>query len=137
MKMPVEPIDTMMFAPCGMNCKVCYKHCYMKKPCEGCLNSDMGKPEHCRICKIKDCIKSKGLAYCYECAEYPCKRIKSLEKSYRTRYHASLMGNSQFVKEHGLTAFMEQQKERFTCPACGGIVSLHDAECSECKWQLD
>lgn len=36
-----------MFAPCGMNCKVCYKHCYHKKPCAGCLNSDQGKPEHC------------------------------------------------------------------------------------------
>ena len=48
-----------MFAPCGMNCLVCYKHCYHKKPCAGCLNSDMGKPEHCRKCKIKDCIKGR------------------------------------------------------------------------------
>ena len=23
-------IDISMFAPCGMNCKVCYKHCYHK-----------------------------------------------------------------------------------------------------------
>lgn len=28
MQMPNENIDTTMFAPCGMNCKVCYKHCY-------------------------------------------------------------------------------------------------------------
>lgn len=28
MKMPTEKIDTAMFAPCGMNCLVCYKHCY-------------------------------------------------------------------------------------------------------------
>ena len=61
MKMPTEKIDTAMFAPCGMNCLVCYKHCYHKKPCAGCLNSDIGKPEHCRKCKIKDCIKGKGL----------------------------------------------------------------------------
>ena len=57
MKMPTEKMDTAMFAPCGMNCLVCYKHCYHKKPCAGCLNSDMGKPEHCRKCKIKDCTK--------------------------------------------------------------------------------
>ncbi len=43
MKMPAENIDTVMFAPCGMNCKVCYKHCYHKKPCARCLNSDRGK----------------------------------------------------------------------------------------------
>ena len=41
----------------------------------------MGKPEHCRKCKIKDCIKGKGLSYCFECPDYPCKLIKNLEKS--------------------------------------------------------
>lgn len=44
MKMPEEKIDTAMFAPCGMNCMVCYRHCSHPKPCAGCLNSDMGKP---------------------------------------------------------------------------------------------
>ena len=28
--MPKEMIDVNMFAPCGMNFKVCYKHCYNK-----------------------------------------------------------------------------------------------------------
>lgn len=65
MKMPKEKIETSMFAPCGMNCKVCYKHCYHKKSCAGCLNSDIGKPEHCRKCKIKDCIIEKALSYCF------------------------------------------------------------------------
>ncbi len=136
MKMPTEPIETIMFAPCGMNCKVCYKHCYTKKPCEGCLKSDEGKPEHCRKCKIKACVKQKGLTYCYECNEYPCKLIKNLEKSYNTRYGASLVENSRFVKANGLAVFMEQQKEKYTCPNCGGIISIHDSECSECQWRL-
>lgn len=39
MKMP-EKIESAMFAPCGMDCMVCYKHCYHKKPCAGCLKSD-------------------------------------------------------------------------------------------------
>ena len=119
MKMSKEKIDVSMFAPCGMNCKVCYKHCYHKKTCVGCLNSDKGKPEHCRKCKIKDCIKEKSLSYCFECDEYPCKLIKSLEKSYKKRYQASLIENSRFVQGHGLEPFMEWQKEKFTCPKCG------------------
>lgn len=106
MKMPKENIDTTMFAPCGMNCLVCYKHCYHKKPCAGCLNSDKGKPEYCRKCKIKDCIKDKGLSYCFECSDYPCKLIKNLEKSYNKRYQASLMENSDTVRQHGLEIFM-------------------------------
>lgn len=135
MKMPTEDIEPIMLAPCGMNCMVCYKHCYHKKPCDGCLKSDKGKPEHCRKCKIKDCIQVKGISYCYECTDYPCKRIKYLEKSYNTRYQASLIANSAYVQKRGLTAFMEEQKKRYTCPVCGGIISIHDAECGECKNQ--
>lgn len=136
MKMPKEKIDTAMFAPCGMNCLVCYKHCYHKKTCAGCLNSDMGKPEHCRKCKIKECIKGKGQSYCFECPDYPCKLIKNLEKSYNKRYQASLMENSEFVRQHGLERFMEQQKEKYTCPKCRGIISIHDRECSECQERM-
>lgn len=132
MKMP-PVIAPAFFAPCGMNCMVCYKHCDVKKPCAGCLAGDDGKPEHCRKCRIKDCIQEKGLTFCFECGAFPCKRIKSLEKSYNKRYGASLVQNSLFVKANGLTAFMEQQLETYTCPNCGGVVSLHDAECSECR----
>lgn len=135
MKMP-EKIDSEMFAPCGMNCLVCYKHCYHKKPCAGCLRNDQGKPEHCRKCRIKDCIREKGYQFCYECASYPCKQIKSLEKSYNTRYHASLMENSRMVREYGMTEFLRQQMKKYTCPECGGIISIHDGECSECQWKI-
>ena len=113
MKMP-EKIEPAMFAPCGMNCLVCYKHCYHRKPCAGCLKSDQGKPEHCRKCKIKDCVAKRQITYCFECPEYPCKQIKRLEKSYNIRYHASLMGNSQMVKEQGMAGFLAQQKEKYT-----------------------
>lgn len=133
MKMPEEKIDPMLFAPCGMNCLVCYKHCYHKKPCGGCRNSDKEKPEHCRNCRIKDCIGDKGLAYCYECPEHPCRLIKNLEKSYQKRYRVSLVENSEFVGRYGLERFMERQKETYTCPICGGVISVHDGECSECQ----
>ena len=136
MKMPKENIDSIMFAPCGMNCKVCYKHCYHKNPCAGCLNSNTGKPEHCRKCNIKDFIYSKGLSYCFECPEYPCTPIRNLEKSYNKRYQASLMENSEFVRNCGLEMFMERQKEKYTCLKCGGIISIHDRECSECQEKM-
>jgi ribosomal protein S27AE len=61
------------------------------------------------------------------------KLIKNLEKSYNKRYQTSLMTNSEFVRQHGLERFMEQQKEKYTCSKCGGIISIHDRECSECQ----
>ena len=60
MKMSKETIDVGMFAPCGMNCKVCYKHCYHKKTCAGCLNSDKGKPEE-SVANVKKKLNSKNL----------------------------------------------------------------------------
>ena len=81
---------------------------------------------------IKDCAREKGLVHCHACAEYPCRRINALEKSYQKRYRASLTANSRFVQEEGLAAFMARQRERYTCPVCGDIISLHDAACSEC-----
>lgn len=132
MKMP-EQIDPIMLAPCGMNCLVCYKHCNSKKACAGCLAGDSGKPEHCRICKIKTCLRSRSISYCYECDTFPCKLIKNMEKSYQMRYQVRLIDYSRQVKELGTEEFMRLQKERWTCPSCGGVVSLHEKVCSECK----
>ena len=136
MKMPTI-IENNMFAPCGINCMVCYKHCNTKKPCAGCIVGDLGKPEHCRKCKIKNCIDEKESTYCYECPDFPCKLVKNLEKNYNTRYKASLVQNSLAVKELGLDAFMTSEKEKWICSSCGGVISLHDAECSECKRQYE
>ncbi|MEG0077268.1 DUF3795 domain-containing protein [Anaerorhabdus sp.] len=133
MKLNNKKMSNTMFAPCGMNCTVCYKHCYHPKPCQGCLNSDLGKPEHCRKCKIKECTKEKGWTYCFQCEEFPCLLIKKLEKSYLKRYQTSLIANSKFVIENGLDEFMKKQTEVYTCQNCEGIISLHDNECSECQ----
>jgi predicted ATP-dependent serine protease len=27
---------------------------------------------------------------------------------------------------------MEEQKEKYICSICGGVISVHDGECSEC-----
>jgi hypothetical protein len=132
MKMPLK-IENDMLAPCGINCMVCYKHCNTKKPCQGCLLGDAGKPEHCRKCNIKKCGEANGYAYCFECANFPCKFIKNLEKSYNKRYNESLITNSLLVKDKGINAFMVYEKEKWTCTYCGSIISLHDGECSECK----
>ncbi|MBL8101969.1 MAG: DUF3795 domain-containing protein, partial [Anaerolineales bacterium] len=56
-----------MLAPCGMTCAVCYVHLKKRNPCMGCRGQDVNKPEHCRKCKIKDCVISQGIDFCFEC----------------------------------------------------------------------
>lgn len=134
MKMP-ETIDDIMLAPCGMNCAVCYKHVgnhKHSKPCGGCLNGDLDKPEHCRKCRIKSCAQEKGYAHCFACTDFPCKLIKNLEKSYNKRYRTSLVENGRSAQEKGVTAFLKQDRKKWTCPSCGGAFSLHDGACSDC-----
>lgn len=125
-------IDKNMFAPCGMNCMVCYVHLKKKKPCSGCLSNGIEKPERCKLCKIKKCTQDKGFTYCYECDEFPCKIIKNLDKSYQQRYQVSLITNSTYVKEKGTESFFREEMKRWTCKKCAGVISLHDKECSVC-----
>ncbi|MCX8131213.1 MAG: DUF3795 domain-containing protein [Clostridia bacterium] len=131
MKMP-DKIGSQMFAPCGIDCMVCYVHLREKKPCNGCLGSDENKTERCRRCAIKECAKEKGITYCMKCGEFPCRQIKNLEKSYVKRYKTSIVENSIMVRENGFDAFFSRERLIWTCKECGGVLSLHDAECSEC-----
>lgn len=131
MKMPSK-IDDYFFAPCGINCMVCYVHLKDKKPCAGCLGDDISKPERCKSCKIKSCATEKGFKHCFECSDFPCVQIKNLDRSYRKRYNTSLIENSRKVQEIGLVAFLSTEREKWTCGECSGVISLHDAECSHC-----
>lgn len=127
-----DTINSVLFAPCGMNCMVCYVHLKIKKPCHGCLSDDKDKPERCKSCEIKICAASKGIKYCFECDEFPCKPVKKLEKSYLTRYKTSLIENSEYAKINGLVSLLEREQKKWVC-ACNGVISLHDGYCSECK----
>jgi hypothetical protein len=139
MKMP-DKIEDIMFATCGMNCTVCYKHIGTRKhtePCVGCLKDNLNKPEHCRKCNIKSCVQSKNFIHCFECNDFPCKLIKNLEKSYIKRYSTSLIENSRIAKEKGISAFLENDRRKWTCADCGDVFSLHDGVCSECNGTKD
>jgi ribosomal protein S27AE len=43
-----------------------------------------------------------------------------------------MIENLNFIKENGMDAFIAQEKERWTCAACGGMVCVHRGYCSEC-----
>ena len=128
---PVE-IPEYLFAPCSMSCMVCYVYLKNKKPCNGCLGNDINKPERCKTCAIKVCVQAKGIKYCYECPDFPCKAISNMERSYRKRYGAGLIENAQYVKENGIVNFQVKELKKLTCYYCNGIVALHDGICSEC-----
>ncbi len=131
MQMP-DVLDPNLLAPCGMNCLVCYVFLREKKPCRGCRAMDDSQPDHCRVCKIKTCAAEREVVYCSDCPDFPCTVIKRLDRSYRQRYAVNLVEDARQRQALGVDAYLLEEKMRWTCAACGGVVSLHDRVCSQC-----
>lgn len=125
-----KAIEASMIAVCGVNCAYCQAHLKKKKPCGGCRAPDDEKRTSCVNCAKKRCADEKGLALCAECADFPCPRMKQLAKAYR-RYGIDLLQNGRdMLRDPG--GFLARERDRYTCPACGGAVCEHDGICSEC-----
>lgn len=125
---------TVMIAPCGINCGVCMAHLREKNHCPGCNIKDNSKPKHCNKCQIKYCSNLKG-KYCYQCDNYPCQRIKHLDKRYTLRYKTSIIGNLNNIREKGIKAFVKEEAIKWECPKCGGIICIHNGACFMCESQ--
>ncbi len=132
MMIHAQKVNPRMLAPCGINCTVCYVHLRTKKNCGGCRVESPHKPDRCRVCAIKTCAEQKGRGLCFRCPEFPCVRIKNLDKSYRLRYGVSLIENGRALQKVGIKAFLQADLKHWTCAQCGGVVILHDGLCSEC-----
>ena len=119
------------FAVCGMICFVCYRHLNKNNPCPGCISDEPGRPAHCRDCSISLCAGEKGVPFCFLCGEFPCERIKNLDRRYVRRYHVSLITFGIRAKENGVENFLDEELPKWRCD-CGGVLSLHDCMCSSC-----
>jgi len=129
-----------LIAPCGMNCATCSNYLALindvrakgvKLPyCKGCRPRN----KQCSFIK-KKCEKllNQDVEFCYECEDFPCDNLRKLEKGYITRYRTSMVENLTFIKEHGLAEFLENQKEKWQCPDCGGIICCHNGICYSCS----
>ena len=120
-----------LIAPCGMNCSICRAYLRDKKKCPGCRGSDKEKSISCVRCQIKNCTKRSG-KYCYSCVDYPCARLKHLDKRYRTKYYMSMVDNLNNLKKVGIIAFAKNEIKRWTCLKCQGTICVHGGVCFEC-----
>lgn len=128
-----------LIAPCGMNCALCMAWLRSKNHCPGCRGEDAVKPKSCVGCIIKNCkiLEETGAKYCStKCRKYPCRRLRDLDKRYRSKYHMSMLENLADIEELGIRAFVRNEKERWACPECGGIICVHRGSCSSCGVQL-
>jgi hypothetical protein len=132
-------IDPALIAPCGMNCALCSGYLALKNDvknkgirlinCLGC------RPRNKKCAFLKGhCSKlSKGeVAFCFECASFPCGRLRTIDNRYRSRYRMSMIENLNFIKENGIEKFLEDQEETWKCQNCGELISCHNGLCFNC-----
>lgn len=129
-----EPFNSLMIAPCGMNCGLCIGHLRKKKRCSGCNGDDVNKPQDCVQCSIKNCdeMKDHEPKFCFVCDRLPCARLRQLDKRYRTKHGMSMIENLESIKQLGLEVFTTREKDRWKCPECGGVICVHKKECIYC-----
>jgi hypothetical protein len=134
----VASMNEELIAPCGMNCSLCASYLAMKNDlrrkglgktyCAGCLPG--GKNCHYkRHCELL----GKGLVrFCYDCGDFPCPRLKTLDKRYRDFYHMSMIENLEFIKNYGVGKFLEKEMAKWQCSECGGVICCHNGLCYKC-----
>lgn len=129
-----------LIAPCGMNCSLCVAYQFREKDlnkkgfqrtyCPGCIPRGKNCTHMADSCKL---LAKGQVRFCFECESYPCKRLKLLDKRYRTKYHMSMIENLDFIKTNGAEKFLEMQAEKWKCSNCGGMICCHNGLCLECN----
>jgi hypothetical protein len=125
-----------LIAPCGMNCNLCMAYLREKNTCSGCRDLEKTKSKYIRKCIIRNCsiIKENNWRFCSpKCEKYPCQRLKSLDKRYRTRYGMSMIENLEFIMKQGMKKFLKSQEEKYKCPKCGSVICVHNKKCYGCE----
>jgi len=74
---------------------------------------------------MRFCTKRKG-AFCFRCPEFPCAKLRGLDKRYRLKYSTQPIGNLEFIRDHGIKAFLE--KETAAGMPGGCILCMHDGK---------
>jgi hypothetical protein len=128
-----------LIAPCGLDCAVCMAYLRKERKCPGCHGEDKNKSTSCINCIIKNCetIRDNRSGFCFECLSYPCKKLKQLDKRYRTRYFVNVIQNLEDIRDNGLAAFVEKEKKRWRCPECGGVICMHKGYCYTCGKKVE
>ena len=140
-------INTALAGACGLYCGACsiyrmYKdhdterlkraarevfHCQPEDiRCEGCRGplDELWSPQ----CQIRACTQEHGIAFCHECADFPCDDLCAFSADRRD----IPLTNLRRLAEVGLEVWLAEQDARWRCPACGRPVDIYNETCRAC-----
>ena len=104
-------------APCGMNCAVYSAHLALRHD----VKSKGIRIPYCEGCRHRKCaflkkrcqlLLNKKVSFCYECSDFPCERLKHIDNRYKTHFHMSLISNLEYIKDNGMSKFLNLQQKK-------------------------
>ncbi len=121
-------------AHCGMNCGLCVAFQREKNPCGGCRTGIEGNAKPCSGCVVRTCEKrlTNHWEFCYDCINYPCKKLVELDEKHNEKYGVSPIRNLDFIKENGIESFVTKEVNQWTCLRCGATLCMHGEKCAQC-----
>jgi len=81
-------------------------------------------------CTIIECSRQKGIEFCGECEEFPCKEIKTFQAL--KPHRLDLWQSHQRIKDVGYEQWAREMSEHYSCPECRTLNSAYDMVCRKC-----
>ena len=125
-----------------MNCGICKAYFAYSRG----VPYKRGEVSHCNGCRTRNkncafvkrgCPRKVGKAlYSYmECPGMPCEKLAKLDENYKICYGVSFVEHFKVIQEKGMVDFLKSQADKYRCPSCGDVVSIHDGKCYACGYQ--
>ena len=130
-----------LIAPCGMNCGLCvafFGYTMEGKKRKHRCSTCRSRKSQCAFIKEEcDKLATKQIEYCFECTDFPCANLKTLDNRYREKYGMSMIENLAYIKDHGLEEFVKNEQDKWKCKVCGAGLSVHRGFCLNCKTEIN
>ena len=101
------------FSVCGLNCGLCSRYYTVgSSRCPGCAGerfSEVHPP-----CGILSCCQRKGLEYCFECDDFPCKKYDSWGDSDSFITHRNYLADTEKAKKIGIEAYKAELNDKIS-----------------------
>jgi hypothetical protein len=94
--------------PCGVFCGGCPTFLKVKKPC---LGAEISQRCESRGCRYFLCCAEKGVEFCFQCDQYPCRRFKMFARNWK-KYGQDFLENQMMLKALGIQEFLRYWNDK-------------------------
>lgn len=100
-----------LFSACGLNCGLCPRYQMSgASKCPGCAGKEF-LTKH-PICGALSCSQRKGLEYCYQCDEYPCKKYDNADAYDSFITHKNQLRDNEKAKQIGIDIYKMELNQK-------------------------